>query len=132
MPPKAKTVTEAESAIMKLLWQNGKPMPAREIREKLYPDGTPSDHATVQKLLQRLEAKKMIKRDRREFAHRFTAIVSQAEIVGEQLRRLTESMGGGSIVPVLSHFIQHQQLTPKERRQLKRLLDEAEENEVSP
>ena len=120
---KTKKVPDAELAIMKLLWKRQKPMSAREIRERLYPAGTPSDHATVQKLLQRLEAKKLVKRDRNGHAHQFTAIVSQAEIVGEQLRELADSMIDGSMVPVLSHFIKQQNLTPEERRQLKRLLD---------
>jgi len=128
MPPKAQTITDAELAIMKLLWQCSL-LTAREIRERLYPGGTPSDHATVQKLLQRLEAKCMIVRDRSEFAHQFTASVGQAEIVGDQLQALAESMIDGSLVPVFSQFIRRQHLTPEERRQLKRLLDE---DEVTP
>ena len=135
---KAKNIPDAELAIMKLLWKGQSPMAAREIRERLYPAGTPSDHATVQKLLQRLESKKLIRRDRSGFAHRFTATVSQAEVVGEQLRELAESMVDGSMVPVLTHFINQQQLTPAERRQLKQLFDEKgeinerDEKEVSP
>ena len=123
MASKAKHVPDAELAIMKQLWKRNGPMLAREIREQLYPAGTPSDHATVQKLLQRLEAKKLVRRDRSSFAHQFEAVVSQAEIVGEQLQALAASMIDGSMVPVLSHFIQQQKLTAEERRQLKRLLD---------
>jgi BlaI family penicillinase repressor len=123
MPPKAQVVTVAELGIMKLLWQCRDPLTAREIREQLYPAGTPSDHATVQKLLQRLEAKCLIVRDRSGFAHRFAATVTQAEIVGGQLQALAESMVEGSMVPVLSQFIRQQHLTPEERRQLHQLLE---------
>jgi predicted transcriptional regulator len=129
MPPKAQAITDAELEIMKLLWQRNGPLTAREIREQLYPGGTPSDHATVQKLLQRLEAKNRIARDRSGFAHQFTALATQAEIVGGQLQALAETMVDGSMVPVLSQFIRRQRLTPEERRQLRQLLDEGE---VSP
>lgn len=124
MTRKSKNIPEAELAIMKLLWQRKGPMTAREIREQLYPTGTPSDHATVQKLLQRLESKKLLQRDRSGHVHQFTAIVAEVEIVGEQLRALAESIIDGSMVPVLTHFIRLQQLTLEERQQLKRLLDE--------
>lgn len=126
MARKPKSIPDAELAIMKLLWKRKGPMVAREIRERLYPAGTPSDHATVQKLLQRLEAKKLVQRDRSGHVHQFTAVVSEAEIVGEQLRALAESMVDGSMVPALTHFIKQQRLTSEERRQLKRLLSEQE------
>ena len=136
MPPKAQAVTDAELAIMKQLWQCRESLTAREIREQLYPTGTLSDHATVQKLLQRLEAKHLIARDRSGFVHRFTATVTQATIIGGQLQALAESMVAGSMVPVLSHFIRQQNLTPDELRQLKQLLETSDEpqneGEVTP
>ena len=126
MPPKAQTITDAELGIMKLLWER-RTMTAREIRERLYPSGTlsgtPSEHATVQKLLQRLEAKNLIERDRNGFAHLFRANVTQAEIVGEQLQALVQTMADGSMVPVISHLLKQQRLTPEERKQLRKILE---------
>jgi len=122
MPPKAQTITDAELGIMKLLWER-RTMTAREIRQRLYPSGTPSEHATVQKLLQRLEAKNLVERDRNGFAHLFRANVTQAEIVGEQLQALVQTMADGSMATVISHLLKQQRLTPEERKQLRKILE---------
>ncbi len=66
MAVKPQQVTDAELGVLKMLW-DAESLTSREIREKLYPEGTPSDYGTVQKLLERLESKGLIARDRRSF-----------------------------------------------------------------
>jgi predicted transcriptional regulator len=114
--------TDAELAILKLLWES-ESLSARDIREQLYPDGTPSDHATVQKLLQRLEQKKLIARDRKSFAHSFRAIVTREELAGEQLEALASKLTDGSLVPFILHAVSSKPLTAQEREEIRRLLD---------
>jgi predicted transcriptional regulator len=116
------TATDAELAILKLLWDS-ESLSARDIREQLYPGGTPSDHATVQKLLQRLEQKKLIARDRRSFAHSFRAVVSREELAGEQLEALASKLTDGSLVPFILHAVSSKPLTAQEREEIRRLLD---------
>lgn len=55
--------TGAEFAILEEIWKN-ETRTVRQIVNELYPSGTPSDLATVQKLLKRLEDKGLIQRDR--------------------------------------------------------------------
>jgi predicted transcriptional regulator len=114
--------TSAELAILKLLWA-GEPLTARQIREQLYPSGTQSDHATVQKLLQRLEQKKLIARDRRSFAHMFHARVSREQMAGAELEALAEKLTDGSIVPFILHAVGTKTLSADERKEIRRLLD---------
>jgi predicted transcriptional regulator len=114
--------TDAELAILKLLWES-ESLSARDIREQLYPDGTPSDHATVQKLLQRLEQKKLVARDRKSFAHSFRAIVTREELAGEQLEALASKLTDGSLVPFILHAVSSKPLTAQEREEIRRLLD---------
>jgi predicted transcriptional regulator len=114
--------TDAELAILKLLWEN-EPLSARDIRQQLYPGGTPSDHATVQKLLQRLERKKMVARDRRSFAHLFRATVTREALAGEQLEALASKLTDGSLVPFILHAVSLKPLSEKERSDIRRLLD---------
>src|SRR5262245_34195614 len=116
------TATDAELAILKLLWES-EPLSAREIREQLYPQGTPSDHATVQKLLQRLEQKKMVSRDRRSFAHSFRATVTREELAGEQLEALASKLTDGSLVPFILHAVGAKSLSAEERNEIRRILD---------
>jgi predicted transcriptional regulator len=122
MPARRPSATDAELAILKLLWES-EPLSAREIREKLYPRGTQSDHATVQKLLQRLEQKKLIARDRRSFAHLFRAAISREELAGEQLEALASKLTDGSMVPFILHAVSTKPLTVEERNEIRRLLD---------
>ena len=48
------TVTDAESAVLKALWQSG-PQTARALTEAIYPGGAESEFASVHSFLQRLD-----------------------------------------------------------------------------
>ena len=122
MADKPQQVTDAELAILKLLWDR-QPLIAREIREALYPGEESSSHGTVQTLLGRLERKGLIRRDRTEFAHRFTASVTQASLAGQQLEALAAKMTDGSLVPFILHAVGSKKLSAKERQEIQRLLD---------
>lgn len=122
MPAPAPHATDAELAILKLLWER-EPLTAREIREQLYPEGSPSDQATVQKLVQRLEQKKLVARDRRSFAHSFRATITREELAGNQLEALAEKLTDGSLVPFLLHAVSGKKLSADERNEIRRLLD---------
>ena len=114
--------TDAELAILKSLWER-EPLTAKEIREQLYPGDSPSDHATVNKLLQRLEQKKLISRDRSSFAHLFRARVTREALAGNQLEVLAEKLTDGSMVPFILHAVSSKKLTAEERNEIRRLLN---------
>ena len=116
------TITNAELAVMQLLWKRGV-LSARQIREELYPEDTASNHGTVQKLLQRLEAKGFVARDRTHFMHLFEAALSQKEYAGQQLETLADKLTEGSILPFITHFVEAKKLSAKERRAIRELLD---------
>lgn len=122
MGKKLPRVSDAELAVLKLLWERDV-VTARQVRDVLYPGGTPSDHGTVQKLLQRLEAKRLVARDRSGFAHKFRARVSRDELLGSELRQLAEKMADGSLVPLITQAVSAEKLSAEERRALRRLLD---------
>ena len=99
------------------------PLTAREITEALYGDSTASNIGTVQKLLQRLEAKRCIRRDRRTYAHRFFTTVSQTNVAGQQLQLLAEKLSDGSLTPFVTHLVQSRRLSKKEKEEIQRLLE---------
>ncbi len=115
-------LADAELAVMQLLWDHEQ-LTAREIRERLYPDETPSNHGTVQKLLQRLEQKGYVARDRSQFVHLFRAEISRRQYVGQQLETLADKLTDGSIVPFLTHLMEARKISAKERREIRKLLD---------
>lgn len=113
---------DAELAVMQLLWDKER-LTAREIREQLYPDDTASNHGTVQKLLQRLEHKGFVARDRSQFVHLFRALVTRAQYAGQQLESLAGKLTDGSLVPFLMHLMETRRISAKERREIQELLD---------
>ena len=54
-------VTDAELAVLQVLWEEG-PLPIRSLADVLYPGGKTAQYATVQKLLERLEGKGCVAR----------------------------------------------------------------------
>jgi predicted transcriptional regulator len=127
MAESIRAASEAELAVMRLLWDRGE-MTARAIREALYPEGTTSQlgtsqHGTVQKLLQRLEEKGFVRRDRGAFVHVFRPLVSRDEYAGQQLESLAEKLTDGSLVPFLTHLVAAKKLSAKERKAIRDLLD---------
>jgi predicted transcriptional regulator len=116
-------ITDAELSVLQVLWEHG-PLPIRRITELLYSDSGASSYATVQKLLERLEAKECVTRDRSSGVHVFAASVDRDDLVGRRLRQVAEKLCGGSWTPLLTHLVQNQKLSEAERRALRQLVDE--------
>jgi predicted transcriptional regulator len=117
LPPLA----NAEFAVMELLWdQPG--LTARIIRETLYQDTTKAQHGTVQRLLQRLEEKGFVERDKTLPVHLFSAAISREAYAAGQLESLTGKLTGGSIAPLITHLIEKKKITPDEIKQLRQIL----------
>jgi BlaI family penicillinase repressor len=125
MPAASHDVTDAELAVLQVLWDRG-PSTIRQISDLLYPRGRTADYATVQKLLERLEGKRCVERRRAAPAHLFSATVARDELIGLRLRTLAEKLCSGSFTPLLTNLVKQQQLSPQERQSLRALLDELE------
>ncbi|MEC8553376.1 MAG: BlaI/MecI/CopY family transcriptional regulator [Planctomycetota bacterium] len=119
-------LTNAEIALMELLWETN-PLTARQIREQLYDDSEKSQHGTVQRLLQSVEEKQMVSRDRSLGVHLFSPLVSREAYGGRQLESLAEKLTGGSIAPLLTHLLETDKLDKAEIKRLRLLLEEAKE-----
>ncbi len=118
-------VTERELAVLQALWDGG-PATIRRLTEALYPGGAASQYATVQKLLDRLEAKGCVRRNRAGPAHTFSAVIGRDELIGRRLRDVAEKLCGGSLTPLLTHLMRTRRLTAEERRELRSLIDDLE------
>src|SRR5215204_3798266 len=118
-------VTDAELAVLQALWERG-PATIRQLTERLYPDGSASCYATVQKLLERLESKAFVKRDRSGAVHSFSACVCRDELIGRRLRTVAEKLCGGSLTPLLTHLVRAEKLSAAERAELRELIDKLE------
>lgn len=117
-------VTEYELAVLEVLWATPDAT-IRQITESVYDEYSPSLHATVQKLLERLESKGYVSRDRSAFAHRFSPTIDKEELIGSQLESLAERLTGGSLTPLLMTLVGRTKLTASERRLLQELIKNA-------
>ena len=126
MPRPAPDVTEAELAVLQVLWERQRAT-IRQITDALYPQGGASHYATVQKLLDRMEAKGVVDRDRSLFVHVFSAEIDRDELIGRRLRAVAETLCGGSLTPLLTHLARAKPLTDQERRELRALIDEPDD-----
>ncbi len=117
-------LANAELAIMDLLWDRER-MTARQIRERLYPDETRAQHGTVQRLLQRLEDKGYIHRDRTLSVHFFSPAIDRHTYAGNQLESLASRLTGGSFAPLITHLIEGNKMSPEEIEQIRIILEES-------
>ena len=115
-------LANAELSVMELLWDHGS-LTARQIQDKLYGESDRSQHGTVQRLLQRLEDKQLVRREKAGPANAFSACISREDYAGSQLESPVDRLTGGSIAPLLSHLIDQKRLSRAELRRLREILD---------
>jgi predicted transcriptional regulator len=115
-------VTDMELAILQQLWERGA-QTIRQLTDALYPRGSAAQYATVQKLLDRLEVKRCVSRDRSGSAHVFRAAVRREDLIGRRLQDMAEKLCGGSLTPLLTHLVRARHLSPRDRQALRELID---------
>ncbi len=115
-------LANAELAVMELLWKQDR-LTARHIREQLYRGATKAQHGTVQKLLQRLEDKGFVERDRSLPVHLFSALISRAAYAGSRLESLADKLTGGSLAPLITHLMEQKKISRAEIERLRQVLE---------
>ncbi len=115
-----KSVTEAELGVLKALWKQGAST-IRQLTDSLYPDGGTSCYSTVQKLLDRLESKSYVRRQRGR-VNVYTATVDRRALIAGRLRETADRLCDGSLTPVLTQLVSSGELTPRELADLRDLV----------
>ncbi|GAC1449127.1 MAG: hypothetical protein NVSMB9_32850 [Isosphaeraceae bacterium] len=123
MSRSSQDVTEAELAVLRTLWAQG-PATIRQLADAVYGDAGNPAYATVQKLLDRLESKGIVERDRRKSVHVFRSTVDREELIGRRLRALADTLCGGSLTPLLTHLVREERFSSGERRELRALIED--------
>jgi len=121
-------VTDTELAVLRLLWKTDDAT-IRELTDALYPDGGHSHYATVQSLLDRLQAKGFVEREKQGRINRFQASVSRAEFAGHRLRATADALFDGSMAPLLTHLVDSANLGPDEITALRELVDQLDDGD---
>jgi predicted transcriptional regulator len=131
MPRPPQDVTDAELAILQVLWDRGQAT-VRELTQQLYSEYSSSQHATVQKLLERLEGKDCVRRNRNQWPHMFEPAIERGDLIDRKLQQTADKLCDGSIQPLLTHLVKGGRLSAQDRRSLRTLLDELDKGGKKP
>lgn len=118
-------ISETEWEVMKVVWAKG-PCSAAEIIEALVsvdPDRHPK---TIKTYLGRLTGKKALGFHKEGRGYLYRPLVTESECVKAVSESFLDRVFGGSIKPMLAHFVEHKKLSAKEIQELKRLLEDKE------
>lgn len=125
MPRPGAIVTDAELLVLEYLWEHDTSI-VREIAFGIYSDNTPAFHATVNSLLDQLEKKQFVVRDRSGVAHRFSAAVERADLVKSQLQEIADSHFDGALAPMLLSLVDRIKLGRRDRDAIRKIIDKIE------
>ena len=114
-------ISESEWEVMRVVWALG-PSTASEVIEGLPKRGW--HPKTVKTLLGRLVKKKALGfvEERRSYIYR--ALVTEKECARAESESFLDRVFGGSLQPMLAHFVEGRKLSAEEIRELKRILDQ--------
>jgi BlaI family penicillinase repressor len=119
-------ISEAEWEVMKVVWEQA-PCSAGQIIAALRQRDATWHPRTVKAFLNRLVKKKALgfKLDGR--AYLYHPLARQSECAEAASRSFLDRVFGGSLQPMLAHFVARRKLSPEEIRELKKLLDSQNE-----
>jgi predicted transcriptional regulator len=116
--------TDRELDVMTVLWNLGTATVA-EVRKELHDKLA---YTTVLTVLRTLEEKGYVTHEDEGRAHRYLPAVDRAAAGRTALRRMLNTVFGGSAELLLTNLVKDQKLSPAEIRQLRRLLDDMKPN----
>jgi len=123
---KGREVTDTELAVLRLLWKTDDAT-IRELTDALYPDGGHAHYATVQSLLDRLQTKHFVDREKDGRVNRYRASVTRAELAGRRLRATADALFDGAMAPLLTHLVDNADLQPEEITTLRELVEQLDD-----
>ena len=117
-------ISETEWEVMKVLWTES-PLPAEDVIARLaaQDDWHPK---TVKTLLNRLVKKQALGFDKEGRAYLYRPLVREADCVKAVSDSFLDRVFGGSLTPMLAHFVERKKMSADQIRELKRLLDRKE------
>jgi len=116
--------TEQELEILKIVWRL-KRATVREVYETLL-EGRRIAYTTVLTMMNILERKGHLRKQRETKAFVYAATRPQRQVVGKMVREFVDRVFNGSARPLLVHLVENRKLSQDERRELRRALEEAE------
>ena len=120
MPSARRRPTDAELAILRVLWAQG-PSTVREVAAEM---GRESAYTTVLKLLQIMTDKGLVRRDESARTHVYRAARSERSTQRQLVRDLADRAFGGSAARLVMQALAAKKASPEELAEIRRWLAE--------
>jgi predicted transcriptional regulator len=119
------SITEAESAVMKVLWETS-PIATEDLIAALEHPG--KWHAsTVKTLLTRLLKKGAIRAQSEGRRYLYSPVMKREQWLTDESAGLLDRLFGGRVAPLVAHFSERKKLTRKDIAELKQLIQELDD-----
>lgn len=118
----AERISEAEHAVMEVLWEE-QPLTAAEVAERAGPARGWSVH-TVKTLLSRLLAKGAIAHEAEGRRFLYSPVIQRDSYVARESEKLVDRLFGGRVTPLIAHLAERRSLSPQDIAELEALLKE--------
>jgi predicted transcriptional regulator len=119
--------TEAELAILQVLWQKQKAT-VREVNEVLNAE-RPTGYTTTLKLMQIMHEKGFLSREKKGRTHTYRPEVRQEDTQKRMVNRLVDRLFGGSALKLVQQALGGAATSPEEIAEIRRYLDEVEKQQ---
>ena len=115
------TLGERELDIMQALWRMG-PATVADVQNDLHVQNKRVAYTTIQTMLNRLEAKKLVTRDATDRVHRYRALLKQPKVIDRALKRLTRRFFEGSAEALVTRLVE-KDLNEEQLERIQSLID---------
>jgi BlaI family penicillinase repressor len=116
--------TESELEILNILWSKGSAT-VREVHDELEKIKE-AGYTTTLKLMQIMHDKGLLKRDANMRSHVYTANVSKEQTQGQLVKKLIDSVFGGSAGRLVMQALGNHKTNKKEIEEIKKYLEDME------
>ena len=126
--PASPRPTDAELAILRVLWQRGAST-VRQVHDELT-RVRPTAYTTALKLLQIMTEKGLVRRDDSDRTHVFHARYSEEHTQRQLVRDLLDRAFGGSSSKLVMQALHARRASTEELSEIRKLIDDREDREV--
>lgn len=126
MPRQTPKPTDAELAILRVLWERG-PSTVRQVHDVLNRE-RPAAYTTSLKLLQIMTEKGLVERDERDRTHIYRTRLSEEQTQRQLIRDLLDRAFDGSATKLVMQALAARRATADELSEIRRVIDGARQD----
>ncbi len=116
-------ISEAESAVMEVLWRSPSPMTSEDVVSALMATHDWQE-PTIKTLLNRLLNKGAISAEREGRRYRYLPVLKREAWLSDESGSLLDRLFGGRVAPLVAHFSEQQKLSKKDIAELRKLIED--------